>query len=62
MESWIRRIEEIRVEAEARGVDLSDIHIWEPVGWVIAAADRLGIEPGLALAFDLDWDFVRDRT
>ena len=52
-EPWVRRIEDLRTEAEERGVDPSDVHIWESVGWIIAAADRLGMEPVLALAFDL---------
>jgi hypothetical protein len=53
-----RRIEELREYVAEKGVDLSVLHIWGPAQWIVSAAQLLGLDPGLALATDLDWGHV----
>lgn len=59
MDDTAKRIEELREYAGEKGVDLSVLHIWESGQWIVSAAELLGLDPGLALATGLDWDFVR---
>ena len=58
MDDTANRIEELRDYAAEIGVDLSVLHIWEPAQWIVSAAQLLGLDPGLALAADLDWGHV----
>ena len=50
MDPYVQRIEELRTAAQVRDIDLSEIHIHDPLEWIKTAASILGYDPALAMA------------
>lgn len=50
MNPYAQRIEELRTAAQVRGIDLTEIHVHEPLEWIKSAASILGYDPALAMA------------
>lgn len=54
MDPVIRRIEELRQYALLGNVSLAGIEAGpDPVAWILAAADRLGLDPAVCAAVDV---------